>query len=436
MYRVILESAGHEVLDAASIADARAIIQSDEGHPEALVLDLALPEENGLDLIRWMQQHQVQIPTVMVTASREVEHAVFALKNGAMDYLTKPIERETLLLSIQNALARGRMERELVARRVLDQAPDAQNPEGVFVSLEMRLILSTLEKIKDSRVPVLIQGESGTGKEVVARRLHSMGRHRTGPFVAVNCAALPRELVESELFGHEKGAFTGAEQARQGRFEEASGGTLFLDEVGELDPAIQAKLLRALETRRVTRVGGSDVEVDTRVVAATNLDLAAEVAEGRFREDLYYRLEVITVLLPTLRERTGAIAPLARHLLSRFTEEEGLEPRVLSEGALAILEKHEWPGNVRELLNVLKRAVLLGQGPEILPEHIVLSPRRAIKVDPAIAPPPRTLSPDDERERMLRALAETRGNVSAAARLLEIGRSTFYRRAKQLNLPL
>lgn len=435
-YRVHLESVGHEVLEAGSVEAARAIIQGDENHPETLVLDLTLPKESGLDLIQWMQQHQVRIPTVMVTASREVEHAVFALKNGARDYLTKPIGREKLLLSVQNALAHGQMERELVARRVLDQVPEAQNREGAFISLEMRLVLSTLEKVKDSQVPVLIQGESGTGKEVVARELHRLGQRRSGPFVAVNCAALPRELVESELFGHEKGAFTGADQTHPGRFEEARGGTLFLDEIGELDPAVQAKLLRAIETKSVTPVGGSSVEVDTRVVAATNRDLATEVAEGRFREDLYYRLEVITVLLPPLRERTGAIGPLAHHLLKKVTAEEGLAPRVLTPGAIEILEQHAWPGNVRELLNVLKRAVLLGQGPQILPEHVVLSPRRSLKPDPATNPNPRSSSPDDERERMLRALAETRGNVSAAARLLGIGRSTFYRRAKQFTIPL
>ena len=254
--------------------------------------------------------------------------------------------------------------------------------------------------------------------------------------MAINCAALPGELVEAELFGYEPGAFTGAERRRTGRFEQADGGTLFLDEVGELELPVQAKLLRVLEEGKVARLGGPDVDVDTRIVAATNRDLAAEVSAGRFRQDLYYRLEVISVCLPPLRDRLEEVPPLADFLLRRFALREGLAERRISADALERLAAHDWPGNIRELENVLKRSCLLSEGPAIQAEDLVFSqPSSSGAMAAPEAPRIRDLPKELARETMVRALAETRGNVSAAARRLGIGRSTFYRHARQVGLP-
>ena len=437
MYRIILEGAGYDVIDAASSDQARALLRDpDLERPEAVLLDVMLGDSSGLDLLSYLRD-STDASVIIATASQRVEHAVFALKNGAFDYLTKPIGREDLLLAVRNAVERGRMQRELMARRALDATmTDVEDGPAVFASLPMRLIRATLEKVRDRRVPVLVLGETGTGKEVVARWIHETGRRRNTPFVAINCAALPNELVEAELFGYEPGAFTGAERRRTGRFEQADGGTLFLDEVGELELPVQAKLLRVLEEGKVARLGGEDVDVDTRIVAATNRDLAAEVSAGRFRQDLYYRLEVISVCLPPLRDRLEEIPPLADFLLRRFAIREGLAERRISADALERLAAHDWPGNIRELENVLKRSCLLSEGPTIQAEDLVFSQPsssgpKAVPEAPRIRDLPKELA----RETMVRALAETRGNVSAAARRLGIGRSTFYRHARQVGLP-
>ncbi|MEM7678328.1 MAG: sigma-54 dependent transcriptional regulator, partial [Myxococcota bacterium] len=447
--RLSLEGAGYEVLEAESAPAVYALLRSSETpRPDVVLLDIRLGEDDGLALLSAISD-RIDAAIVMVTASRQVEHAVFALKNGAFDYLSKPVARDHLLLAVRNGVERGRMQRELAARRALDDAHDDAET-AVFASVSMRLVRQTLEKVRDRKVPLLILGESGTGKEVAARWVHETGRRCDGPFVAVNCAALPRELVEAELFGHEAGAFTGADRVRLGRFEEASGGTLFLDEIGELAPEIQAKLLRVLDSGTVTRLGGQTVSIDTRIIAATHRDLVADVAAGRFRQDLYYRLEVISVMLPPLRERLEEIPALADFLLERFAREESLNGRELAADALDLLVQQTWPGNIRELENVLKRSALLSDGPQIRAEHLVFSPAATFPSDRPTSDLStsdreasaaletrrmRDMPPQLAREAMLRALAETRGNVSAAARRLGIGRSTFYRHARHLGLP-
>ena len=448
MYRIILEGAGYDVIEAASVPEAEAFLRDpDRERPEAVLLDVMLGDDSGLDLLGDFRD-STHASVIVATASQRVEHAVFALKNGAFDYLSKPIGRDDLLLAVRNGVERGRMQRELTARRALDSSDDReQDGPAVFASLPMRLVRATLEKVRDRQVPVLVLGETGTGKEVVARWIHETGQRRTGPFVAINCAALPSELVESELFGHEPGAFTGADAQRAGRFEEASGGTLFLDEIGELALGVQAKLLRVLAEGRVTRLGGRAVDVDTRIVAATNRDLSAEVAAGRFRQDLFYRLEVISVRLPPLRDRIEEIPALSEFLLRRFAQSEGLAERRLGADAVERLAAHQWPGNIRELENVLKRSCLLSEGPIVRAGDLVFSqPAETPSARTAETPPLdslasapgqkiRDMPKELAREAMVRALAETRGNVSAAARRLGIGRSTFYRHAKQVGLP-
>ena len=439
LYRGHLERAGYEVVEAASAAEVHDFLRDSlAGRPDAVLLDVMLGADSGLDLLASIKD-ATGAAVIMATASQQVEHAVFALKNGAFDYLSKPLKRDDLLLSIRNAVERGRMQRELIARRVLDDH-SPEDGSAVFGSVSMRLVRATLEKVRDRRVPVLLLGESGTGKEVCARWLHETGPRSEQPFVAVNCAALPAELAEAELFGHEPGAFTGADRRRIGRFEEATGGTLFLDEIGELELPLQAKLLRVLEEHRVARLGGADVEIDTRILAATNRDLVAEVAAGRFRQDLYYRLEVIAVHLPPLRERKEEIPVLSDFLLRRFAAGEGIAEQVLGADAIERLAQHDWPGNIRELENVLKRSSLLSEGSTIRAEHLKFGGATAA---PAPMEPPvrmqtqrmRDMPAELARETLVRALAETRGNVSAAARRLGIGRSTFYRHARQLGLP-
>jgi DNA-binding NtrC family response regulator len=437
-YRLMLESGGYQCLEAGTALEAHRLLADADTRPEAIVLDVMLGEDDGLMLLSDLLDRYPGVPVLMSTSSRKVEHAIYALKRGAYDYLVKPVEREELLIAVRNAVERSTMSRELAARRALDRSSFERTPQGIFASTAMKLVLSSLERAKDSRVAVLVLGESGTGKEVVSRWLHESGRFSQGPFVAVNCAALPTELVESELFGHVKGAFTGADADRDGRFTEANGGTLFLDEIGELDLAVQAKLLRALERGEVTPVGGTARVVDARVVAATNRDLAAEVTAGRFREDLFYRLDVFTVRIPPLRERRDEIEVLADHFLKTFCAAEGFGDVRFTEAALEVLRSHPWPGNVRELENTIKRSVLRARGETLDAADIQLT--RSPTPTPSPAPDPsmpiREGIQSENRERMLRALADTRGNVAAAARQLGIGRSTFYRWAKTHSIPL
>jgi two-component system response regulator HydG len=445
LYRDVLGQAGYEVMVAEDALAARALLDAEDAPAfDAAVLDVMMPGESGLDLLVAIKKRRPNLPVIISTASNLASHAVFALKNGAFDYLIKPTRISELVLVVRNAVERGQMARELSVRRVMDAPWQAAAGDAVFLSESMRAVMGVLEMVKNSSVPVMILGETGTGKEVVARTLHARGNRKDKPFVAINCAALPRDLVESELFGHERGAFTGAQNRRVGRFEEAQGGTLLLDEVGELDVSIQGKLLRVLQEKEVTRVGGPTVKVDTRVVVATHRDLRAEVAAGRFREDLYYRLEVISLRLAPLRDRLEEIPALAGVLLGRFAASEKTPVKTLTVDALQALQGHTWPGNVRELENVLKRSALLTPGAEI--SAALLAWEQVAPLPPAAAaveePAPgiddgkvRKMS-EYEPELMLRALAETRGNVSEAAKRLGIGRATFYRRAKRYDLPL
>jgi DNA-binding NtrC family response regulator len=366
-----------EVDVAADADEARALI--DAAPPDLILLDLVMPGRSGLDLLAELPEPRP--PVVVLTATRTVATAVEAMKRGAADYVTKPFEIEALQMKVRQLLEHGqlRSEVERLRREIATRGEARERYAGMIGrSAVMQEVFRTIERAAAAETSVLVRGASGSGKELVARALHDRSPRREEPFVAVNCAALPEALVETELFGHEKGAFTGAHEARVGKFEQAGAGTLFLDEIGELTPPLQAKLLRALESRRIERVGGDRaIEVRARLVCATNRDLEAEVATGRFREDLYYRIHVVPIELPPLADRREDVRPLAEHFLAEARAAAGRGPGSFSRAALATLERYAWPGNVRELRNAVERAVVLGEGetlePADLPEAIVRS---------------------------------------------------------------
>jgi DNA-binding NtrC family response regulator len=446
LYRLFLESAGHEVILASNAEEAEALLDAgSQALPDVALLDIRLPGRSGLSLMDTLSRRRPTMPVIVATSSRDVEHAIFALRRGAVDYLIKPVLQEDLLRAVTRALDEAEMRRELTARRAMPDGGAVHTPGGVFASAPMRLVLSTLERVKDSSVPVLLTGDSGVGKETVARAIHQTSRRRSHPFVRVSCTRAATDQMDLELFGHERGAFAGADRRRTGALEAAGLGTVFLDDVAELDASTQSKLLRTIEDGEAPRAGGAPVGVGARIIAATSRDLAAEVEAGRFRRDLYHRLDAISIRLPSLRERTDEIPVLAEFLLERFAEKEGVPPKTLAPEALALLATHSWPGNVRELDNVLRRAALLAERTVLTPADLALGAQTTSPLprEPAreaytgIARPSRPVEGVTvDRERMLKAIAETRGNVSAAARRLGIGRSTFYRYAKQFSLPL
>ncbi len=351
--------------------------------PDLVILDLVMPGRSGLELLEEIRERSGMPPVVVLSATRGIENAVAAMKLGAADFLTKPFDADALRLKLRQLLDRRALEkevirlREAVARGDASVGSDRRDRLGRLIgaSEAMGAVFGLIERAAESRAPVLLSGESGTGKELAARAIHDLGERRAGPFIAINCAAIPEALLESELFGHERGAFTDARERRIGKFEAASGGSLFLDEIGELAPAVQAKFLRALQEQSVDRVGSSEsIPVDVRVIAATNRDLRRAVEEGRFRSDLFYRVHVLPIALPPLRERREDIPLLAGAFLARSAEGLGCDPIRLSDDARRALTSYSWPGNVRELENALERAVTLGEGGIItaadLPEEI------------------------------------------------------------------
>ncbi len=344
--------------------------------PDVVLLDLVMPGRSGLELLEELRERGVRAPVIVLTATNTVSAAVQAMKHGAADFVTKPFELEALRIKVRNLIEKHDLQREV--ERLRDEVEDRQQlGRMVGRSTAMRDIFRAVERIARAEATVLVSGESGTGKELVARAIHDLSPRKAGPFIAVNCGAIPSELIESELFGHEKGAFTGAIDRRIGRIESAHKGTLFLDEIGELEPAVQVKLLRALQERTFERVGSSSsISVDVRFVAATNRDLNAEVAAGRFREDLYYRVAVVPVKLPPLRDRREDIRLLAQTFLTRIQASRGSAPdsaKKLSAASLGALEGYRWPGNVRELENAIEHGLALCDGDTIELKDLPLS---------------------------------------------------------------
>jgi two-component system response regulator HydG len=427
--------------DTAGAASGEAAVAAVRARPFDLILmDVRMAGISGIEALRAIKAYNPAIPILIMTAYSTVESAVTALKAGAYDYLTKPLDFDVLRLSLSRALEHAGLRKENQALR--RRLGEAERAAIIGVSSAMRQVLDMVAMIAPSDATVLITGESGTGKELVARAIHAAGPRANGPLVAVNCAALAESLLESELFGHEKGAFTGAERRREGRFKQADGGTIFLDEIGEVSQAMQLRLLRVLQEREVVRVGGDEtLPVDVRVLAATNRDLRALVADGRFRQDLYYRLNVVALNLPPLRERGGDIPLLAAHFLQKYAARNKKILQGFTPLAMDHLLRYGWPGNVRELENAVERAVVLAAGEfageRELPPQLVADARAAAAPQGgdeargetgAMAAVPLE---EAEKRAVLAALREAGGNKSLAARKLGVTRKTLHAKLRK-----
>jgi two-component system, NtrC family, nitrogen regulation response regulator NtrX len=422
--RLILEREGYGVSACSMVAEAKAFTQ----RPDVYLIDVRLPDGSGIDLVRWLRANDVAAPALMISGHGTIAEAVEATRAGAFDFLEKPLSRDKVLLSLKHALAESQLRDE---NQRLREIAGAGRMIGSSPAFGKVLEQATLAARTDARV--LLTGESGTGKELLAAHIHAQSPFAAGPFVKVNCAAIPTELIESELFGHERGAFTGATSARRGKFELANGGTLFLDECGDLHASSQAKLLRVLQEGEFHRVGGEQpISVSVRVIAATNRDLTEMVAQQKFREDLYYRLCVMPVRVPSLRERVEDIRPLAEYFLGEFCARNNFRPKTFDPDAVGVLEQHGWPGNIRELRNVVERMAILARGDAIeagsVPSEIRFSkaaqPRSNLRETRESA----------ERDHILRALQESDWNVSGAARTLGMERTNLHKRIRALGI--
>jgi two-component system nitrogen regulation response regulator NtrX len=371
--RMVLEGEDIEVLEAGSAEEALQTVESED--LDAVILDVRLPGMTGVDALKKLRAQKELVPVVMISGHASISEAVEAVLQGATDFLEKPLDRDRLLVSVRNALRTGSLEKEVRALK----RNARKRYEMVGDSAVMKRLFSEIEKVAPTKGRVLVTGESGTGKELIARAIHRLSPRAEKPFVKVNCAAIPAELIESELFGHERGSFTGAIGRKKGLFEVAHTGTLFLDEIGDMAPSAQAKVLRALQSGEITRVGGEQtIAVDVRVVAATNKDLEAAVTAGEFREDLFFRLNVIPLRSPSLRERPEDVPLLAKAFLIEFCEENGMRPKPFEADVLEALSERSWPGNVRELRNVVERMAILSDDAITLDDLPEL-PRREMK---------------------------------------------------------
>ena len=443
MLRHALERQGHGVLEARDQPEAVRLLQ--QAQPALVLSDLRLPEGDGFGVLRTAKEIDSDIPVIVMTAYGSIEDAVAAMKEGAMDFLAKPVDPDHLLLLVARALE----QRRIVAENLLlkeELAVRRGAPQLVGEDPSLRKVFAGLQRAAATDTTVLLEGESGTGKELFARSLHALSPRTDAPFVAINCAAIPETLLETELFGHEKGAFTGAVARKPGKFEMAHRGTLFLDEIGDLPLALQAKILRALEEKRFERVGGTaSVQVDVRLVAATNRGLRAAVAGRRFREDLYFRLSVFPITVPPLRDRPGDIPLLARHFVERFCRDMKKKPLVMSPAAMEQLQSYRWPGNVRELQNCIERAVILAEGEAIQPRHLNLSfaqpaaeeapsPWTQLDISGSLAEATRRITGELERVKIEDALREAGANKGRAAELLQISYKMFAAKLKEHGL--
>jgi len=416
-------------VDVAESYDA-ALERLDADRCDAVVTDIQMHGQSGIELCEWLRANRPDVPCVVITGFGSLDTAIAAIRAGAHDFLPKPFEIEELVFRLEHALRHRSLLEEV--KRLRESQGDAIDDELIGESVAMRKLRQLVARVAASDAPVLITGETGTGKELVAHAIHRRGARVGGPFVAINCAALPETLLESELFGHAKGAFTDAREARSGLFVQASGGTLFLDEIGDLTATLQPKLLRALQERCVRPVGAAkEVPFDARLVAATNRDLAAAVEDGRFREDLYFRLDVLPVEVPPLRARGADVLLLAQHFARRLAQRTGRPALGISRAAAEKLGDYGWPGNVRELENAIERAAALADHDHILAEDLPERIRSHRKTDLLLASDdPATLAPLEviERRYVARVLEATAGNKTLAARILGVDRKTLYRK--------
>jgi two-component system response regulator HydG len=427
--KALLEQEGFTVSTAADGAEALDLLAS--GSFDVVVTDLKMPRIDGLELLKRARQTYEDLPVVMVTAHGAVESAIAAMKAGAEDYLEKPVQIDELVVVLERVLRNRKVRDEVRALR--GRLEERFRPANLIGdSSPMQTVFKVIGQVAPTRASVLITGESGTGKELVAQAIHQASPRKHGPFVKLHCAALAETLLESELFGHEKGSFTGAMGRREGRFKQADGGTLFLDEIGEIPMSTQVKLLRFLQERTFERVGSNEtLKVDVRVIAATNRRLEEEVREGRFREDLYYRLNVVSIEMPPLRVRPGDILVLAEHFLKKYAAENGKQIRGFSPEAITQLSEHGWPGNVRELENVIERSVVLCEGDQITPQCLPVSlntPHRAV-----VRIPGSTFA-EIERHAILSTLEAVGGSTTRAARMLDISVRTIQYRLHEYGL--
>ncbi len=442
MVGALLSAEGYDVREAATGREG--VAMAADAEPDVVLLDLMMPGDvDGMDALARLRVAHPELAVIMMSGRAGLSDAVTATKLGAVNFLEKPLTPEGVLFAIGSALELRQSRR--VARELREELGLAGDMVGG--SPEMKAVRELIDRVAASDARVLITGESGTGKELVASAIHDASTRRDKPFIRVNCAAIPRDLLESEMFGHERGSFTGATQARVGRFELAHTGTLFLDEIGDLSLDAQAKLLRAIEAKEIHRVGGNrSIRVDVRIIAATNHDLARAVREGSFREDLFFRLNVIPVALPPLRDRQGDVPELVRHFSLLHFKRTGQIPPAWKSGAIEVLVGYGWPGNVRELANIVERIAIIHPGSEITASDIrsILTPE-AVQTAPVSADPPERDVPgssaplndmldDYERRIIERTLADAAGNVAEAARRLHTDRPNLYRRMKRLGL--
>ena len=434
MLRALLSGWGYAIREADSGETAVAAVK--DGPFDLVLMDIRMIKMSGIEAMDGIKAQNPAIPVIVMTAYASVETAVEALKKGAYDYLTKPLDFDELRLTIDRAMDHLRLREE--NRRLRESLGDRFDRRNLIArSAVMERLLETVAQVAPSEATVLITGESGTGKEMIAGAIHFNSFRKDGPFVKINCAAIAETLLESELFGHEKGAFTGADRRKEGKFRQAEGGTIFLDEVSEMSFAMQVKLLRVLQEREVVRVGGDEViRIDVRVIAATNRDLLSEVAAGRFREDLFYRINVVTLHLPPLRERPEDIPLIAQHYLALFAERNRKEIRGFSPQAMDRLLRHPWPGNVRELMNAVERGVVLSRSEYLGEEEFVLAPSGKIPVSDF---PPESVAgggPLEEVEKatILKTLEAVGGNMSEAARRLGITRRTLHLKLRKYGM--
>jgi DNA-binding NtrC family response regulator len=433
--QILLRGEGFEV--TVAVSGREALERFDDVAPDVVLTDIRMPGMSGLELLAAVRERDPELPVILMTAQASLQSAMQAVNQGAFYYLQKPFSNgELVALCRRAAETRSLKQENRALKREIRRRDDSRARRPVGKNRAFLEVLRLAETVAPTDSTVLITGESGTGKEILARYIHSLSEREDGPFVSINCGALPESLLESELFGHVKGSFTGAVRDKEGLLVAACGGTLFLDEVGEMSPALQVKMLRALQEREVVPVGATEpIAIDVRIIAATNRDLEHEVRRGAFRSDLYYRLNVITLHLPPLRERPGDIPLLAEHFLKGLAERNGGEPLRLSEAAMERLQRYDWPGNVRELENALERAAVLTRGREIdvdaLPARIVEPPPPALVAD---RPPVNPTLDLIERAYILWVLQAEGGNKARAAEVLGIDPSTLYRKLNRYGI--